>query len=190
MIAAKQITWLFIALIGIACSGWLFTGSRVGIKLDEHTLSTTVDLSIYNLTVHQFDTNGRLINFLHTPFMHHVPKSNTHWLKNPHIIVSQENQPTVDISAQQATALNGGQQITFNNHVIIHQDKDEHTQESTLTSESITYFPKDKLATTLVDITYERAGHTIQALGMKANLAEKRIKLLSQARGTYDPSRG
>jgi lipopolysaccharide export system protein LptC len=190
MIATKQAAWLFAALLCIACSSWYFASSPIVVKLDKHTLSTTADMIINNLTVHQFDTEGRLVNDLKTPLMRHISANNTHWLKNPRIIVSQQNQPAWTIHAQQATALHGGQQIIFNENVIIHQEKDEHTQESTFKTESITYFPKDKLATTLLDITYERPGNIVQSTGMKAYLAEKRVQLLSQAKGTYEARDG
>jgi lipopolysaccharide export system protein LptC len=187
--AAKQAAWLCVMLISLACSGWYFASSKPVRKLDEHTLSTTVDTIVTNLTVHQFDKNGRLASYLKTPLMRHIPVNNTHWLTTPHIIIAQENQPSWEIHAQQATALHGGQQITFNKKVVIHQDKDEHTLESTLKTEALTYFPKDKLATTSLDVTYERPGTIVQSTGMKAYLAEKRV-LLSQARSTYVPNRG
>jgi lipopolysaccharide export system protein LptC len=190
MIAAKQAAWLFIALISLACSGWYFAGSSVTFKLDDHTLSTTTDMVVNNLTVHQFDGDGKLVNYLQTPLMHHIPTNNTHVLKTPHIIIAQENQPDWDIHALQATALYGGQEITFNKSVVVHQGKDDHTQESTFKTEAITYFPKDKMATTLLDVTYETPGNIVQATGMKAYLAEKRVQLLSQARGKYEPSQG
>lgn len=191
MIAAKQAAWLFIALISLACSGWYFASSpAIAKKLDEQTLSTTADVIINNLTVHQFDAHGQIANYLKTPLMHHIPSNNTHWLKAPHVIVTQKNQPSWEIHAEQATSLYGGQEITFKKNVIVHQDKDEHTQESTLKTEAITYYPKDKFATTLLDVTYEGPGHVVQATGMKAYLAEKRVRLLSQARGTYEPNKG
>ena len=190
MNAVKQSVWLFAVLLCLACSSWYFASTKKMIKLDAHTLSTTADMVIDNLTVHQFDTNGHLVNSLQTPVMRHISMNNTHWLKTPHIIITQENQPAWEIHAQQATALYGGQQITFNKDVIIHQEKDEHTQESTLKTESMTYFPKDKLATTLLEVTYEQPGNIVQSKGMTAYLAEKRVKLLSQARGVFNPSRG
>lgn len=190
MIAAKQAAWLFIALISLACSGWYFASSSVKFKLDAHTLSTTTDMVVNNLTVRQFDKEGKLINYLKTPLMHHIPANNTHVFKTPHIIITQDDQPDWDINAQQATALYGGEEITFNKNVIVHQGNDENTQESTFKTEAITYFPKNKMATTPLDVTYESSGNIVQATGMKAYLAEKRVQLLSQARGKYEPKHG
>ena len=190
MNTAKQMTWLLFALVSLAFSGWYFASSKHVTRLDAYTLSTTADTIIHALTVHQFDINGHLVHSLKTPLLRHIALNNTHWLKTPHIIVQQDNQPAWDIHAEQATALYGGQQITFNKNVVIHQNKDEHTEESTFTTQEITYFTKDKLATTPLDITYERAGNIVQSKGMKAYLADKRVVLLSNARGTYVPNHG
>lgn len=160
------------------------------IKLDQRTLSRTTDITINDLVVHQFDTKGQLVNSLKTPLMHHVALNDTHVLKTPHIVIAQENQPAWEIRADQATSQHGGQEITFNKNVIIHQAQDDRTLESTLKTESMTYFPKDKLATTILEVTYERPGNIVQSTGMKAYFAEKRVLLLSNARGTYAPNPG
>jgi lipopolysaccharide export system protein LptC len=186
----KQTTWLLAAILSLSFSGWYFSGTTKKPRLDEKTLSTTADMIIYNLTVQQFDAGGQLINALETPLMHHIPSKNTHWLKNPHVSITQQNEPAWEIQAQQATAIYGGQQITFNKQVVIHQAKNESTQESTLKTESLTYFPKKKFATTSLAVIYERPGSIVQSTGMKVYLAEKRVVLLSQARGTYVPTEG
>jgi len=190
MNAAKQAAWMFVALIGLACSGWYYASAPTVFTLNEQALSTTVDIVIRQLIVHQFDANGQLAHYLHTPLMQHTPFNNTHWLKNPHIKIAQKNQPPWDIRAEHATALHNGKQITFNKHVLIHQKKDAHTQESTLATEEITYFPENKLATTPKLVEFTQAGNVMKSTGMKAWLAENRVQLLSNAQGTYVPEHG
>lgn len=190
MNATKQAIWLFVALASLACSGWYFASSTPLNTLDEHTLSTTADVTVHDLTIHQYDSNGQLSHYLHTPLMRHIPENNTHWFKTPHIIIAQQNQAPWEIHAQQATAINGGQQISFDKHVVVRQKKDGHSEESTFKTEQITYYPKDKLAMTLLDVIYEQPGTTVRSTGMKAYLADKRIQLLSQARGSYVPKQG
>lgn len=188
--AVRQATWLFIALLALASSGWYFASSSLVIKLDKQTLTTTPDAIISQLTVQQFDAKGQLTHYLQTPLMNHLPLNNTHELTTPHIIIAQPNQPFWDIHAKHATALLGGQQITFNDNVIIHQKKDKHRPETTFTTEELSYFPKDKRATTSKDITFVQAENVIRSTGMNAYLAENRVQLLSNARGTYVPNHG
>lgn len=190
MMAAKQAAWLVVMLVSLACSGWYFASTSSSIKLDARTLSTTNDMTVHQLTVRQFDAQGQLANYLTTPLLHHIPEKNTHWLKNPKIVITQKNQPAWEINADEATSLLGGQEITLNKNVVIHQNQGKTNEASSLKTEAITYFPKDKFATTPLDVTFEQMGSTVQAKGMDAYLAEKRVKLLSQARGTYVPKRG
>lgn len=186
MNAAKQAAWLSIALIILAFSGWYFAGSGPVAKLDAKTLSTTPDAIVTNLTVRQFNTKGSLANYLQTPLMHHIPQDNTHTLQSPHILVTQpEEQQIWDIRSHYATAVNGGAQITFTKQVVIHQQNAQNP-ESIFKTEELVYFPRDKLAITDKEVTFEQPGNLIQSKGMKAWLVEKRVQL-SNARGTYDP---
>ena len=190
MNALKQATWLFLTLIALACSGWYFASDKAIIKLDDRILSTTPDTIITKLTLQQFDAKGHVSHYLQTPLMHHLPFNNTHYLTTPYILVSQDNQTPWEIHALEATATQGGQQIRFNKNVIIHQTKDEHTQETTLTTEEITYFPQKHLATTPKDVTFAQSGNMVTSTGMNAYLAENRVQLLSNAQATYESHHG
>lgn len=188
MNAAKQAIWLFFTMIALACSGWYFAISPLIVKLDDQTLANTADSVVSNLTVRQFDAEGMLVNFLESPEMQHVPDKNTNLFKSPHIILKQENQTSWDIRSKKAQSINKGEQITLVENVIIHQDKSEHTQESTFKTEELTYFPKQKLASTALAVVFEQAGSIVHAIGMKAYLEDKHVELLSKARATYEPN--
>lgn len=190
MNAVQQAVWLFFTLIILACSGWYFTNLNTVAKLDNETLSTTIDTTVSQLTVRQFNTEGLLINLLTTPMMHHIPKGDVHLLETPHIIIAQENQPYWDIRSQKATSFEGGQRITFIKDVVVHQNPGDKTQESTLKTEEVTYYPKENKATTELFVTFEQPGNFIQSTGMNAYLDEKRVELLHQARGRYAPEKG
>jgi len=190
MNVANQATWLFFTLIILACSGWYFANLETVTKLDKETLSSTIDTTVSKLTVRQFSDEGLLINLLTTPLMQHIPKGDVHLLQTPHVIIAQKDQPTWEISSETARSFKGGKKITFIKHVVVHQNPGDKTQESTLKTEEITYFPKEKRATTDLFVTYEQPGNFIQSTGMNAYLDEKRVELLHQARGMYAPAKG
>ena len=52
----------------------------------------------------------------------------------------------------------------------MHQKPGEKTQESTLKTEEVTYFPKEKKATTILFVTFEQPGNIVQSKGMNAYL--------------------
>lgn len=190
MNAAKQAFYLFATLILLACSGWYFASSGTKFKLNAETLLTTTDTVVTQLHLRQFSSTGELANSLQSPLIRHVPKNNAHWLKTPHITITKGEQGLWEINARQATAIYGGTKITFKDNVSIHQHKSAHNEESSFSTEALTYYPKTKHAITSRDILFEQPGHKVQAKGMKADLEKKHVELLSQARGVYDPNRG
>lgn len=187
---AKQAIWLFLTLIMLACSGWYFANLETKVKLDTETLSSTIDTTVSKLTVRQFNKDGSLANLLVTPLMQHIPKGDVHLLASPRITVTQEDRPSWEIQSKKAKSFNGGEKIIFIQNVVVHQNPGDKTQESTLKTEEVTYFPKEKKATSDLLVTYEQPGNFIQSTGMNAYLDEKRVELLHQARGSYAPAKG
>lgn len=190
MNAAKQVIWLFFTLIILACSGWYYGHTNLLTRLDSETLANSVETTVSQLKVSQFDNEGTLVNLLTTPTMQHIQKGDLYLFESPHILVSQEQQPPWDISSKNATSFEGGKRITFTGNVIVHQNQGNKSQGSTLKTEEVTYFPKEKKASTDLLVTYEQPGNIIQSKGMNAYLDEKRVELLHQARGSYVPENG
>lgn len=142
-----------------------------------------------DFTLHVYDTQGKLLNELQSPLVRHIPQNNTNWLKNPHIIMTENNQSEWRIDAEEATTKNGGEEIVFNKRVVIKQLSNKQSVQSTFKTDSLTYFPQKKFATTTDHITFIQPGHVVKAKGMNAYLAEKRIQLLSHTRGIYEPTK-
>jgi len=184
----KQTIWLFFAAFLLIGSGWYYKQLKPSIRLDNETLSTTIDSTVSKLTVRQFNEKGELVNLLTTPLMEHIPKDNVHLLQTPHIRIKEPDQPAWEINSLTAKSYEGGERITFINKVVVHQNADKKTQESTFKTEKVTYFPKEKRATTDLFVTFEQPGNIVESTGMNAYLEEKRVELLHGAKGSYAPS--
>lgn len=186
----KNALWLFLFLLCSVYSAWSVLDNKPKITLSEDKLATAADAFVKELTVVQFDKLGKLTHYLHSKSMTHTPLQDEHLLITPHIIVSEGDNPPWEIHAKEATAINHGQEVTFNNDVIIHQKSTQNTEGSILKTNSMTYYPKDKLAISLAQVIFTQAGNEVRSLGMKAFLAENRVQLLSNARGIYVPNQG
>jgi lipopolysaccharide export system protein LptC len=189
MNTAKQLVWLFFTLVILACSGWYYSHTNLLMRLDSETLANSVETTVSQLKVRQFDTEGTLVNLLSTPTMQHIQNGDVYLFEHPHILVSQENQQPWDIHSKTGKAIAGGDRIIFAGNVIVRQKHGDNSQ-STLKTEEVTYFPKEKKASTDLLVTYEQPGNIIQSKGMNAYLDEKRVELLHQARGSYVPEKG
>ncbi|WP_058535629.1 LPS export ABC transporter periplasmic protein LptC [Legionella saoudiensis] len=190
MNAAKQVIWLFLLLVTLAGSGWYYSHSSSIMRLDSETLANSVDTTISKVKVRQFDEKGALTTLLATPKMRHIQKGDMYFFQKPHILVSQEQQPPWDIRSKHAKSFAGGERIVFIGDVVVHQTQGDNVQASTLKTEEVTYYPKEKKASTDLLVTYEQPGNIIQSQGMNAYLDEKRVELLHQARGSYVPANG
>lgn len=186
MNATKQAVWLFCALIALAGSGMYFASSKPVKRLDDQTLSKTADIVVSNLVIRRFDLTGKLIHYLQTPLLQHIPENNMHLVSLPRLSIAEANQPSWEISAKMAKGLEGGKQITFIQDVIIHQGKNKKGQESTIKTEILNYFPESKIASTEAAVSFEQPGSIVHSKGMKAYLEDKRVQL-SHARATFEP---
>lgn len=186
----KQTSWLIISLLILLYSGWYFAQRETIVRLDSEALSTTIDTTITKLTLSQFDESGQLLNRLQTPLVEHLPKGDVHFLQTPAILITQDNQTPWEINSLRAISYNNGERIVFKDNVVINQRSGKKNQDSTLKTEEVTYFPNEKKATSDLLVTFEQPGHFIQSKGMIAYLDEKRVELLHQARGSYEPNKG
>lgn len=190
MNSIKQALSFLCILILLAGSSWYFGSSTVLEKLDEGTLSRTADMFVHNLKVHKFDADGILVHQLSAPSMQHYPQDDSYIFQKPFIIVNQKDQPAWNIRSEKAQSRHAAETITFTEQVVVHQNAGKTTQESTMTTEKIVYYPKEKKASSDALVTFEQPGNTLQSTGMTAWLAEKRVQLLHQARGKYVPKVG
>lgn len=186
----KQALSFLCILILLAGSSWYFGSTPLLEKLDEGTLSRTADMFVHNISIHQFDAEGMLMHQLDSPYMKHYPRDDSYIFQKPFIIVNQKDQPAWNIRSEKAQSLHAAESILFSQNVVVHQDSDKNTQESTLTTEKIVYYPGEKKASSDVLVTFEQPGNRVQSTGMTAWLAEKRVQLLHQARGKYVPKVG
>ncbi len=188
MSGARQSLWIFLLLMSIAGSGWYFARPAEKFRLDQQTLAVTADMMVHELSVKQFNEQGQLVNHLTTPYLEHIPSNDTYTLSQPEIRVLQQDQSHWVIHSNKAIAVNRGEKITFQDHVVIDQLAEAKHPASQFRTDSISYFPKLQKAITQEYIVFEQPGTIVESIGMEAWLAEKKVNLLKRARGRYVPT--
>lgn len=160
------------------------------LNLDKEALKKTVDMTIKDISIKEFNKNGELTNFIESQEINHIPQNDTHILTGPHIIVQEGNQEPWDINAKTARAIHGGEKVTFSNDVKIVQKKPANVGDIKLYTDKITYFPNKKYAITKNDVKLQQNNSIVEATGLKAFLTESRIQFLKNARGRYEQTNG
>lgn len=166
---------------------WLRNTSQYSHLLDHSALEQTANVIIYDLKFRQYNANGTLLHFLETPKMRHIQKNNLHILTMPHLIVTETDKEPWEIHADLGTVFNKSEKIVLDHHVLINQHKQD--EEMVLKTEHLTYFPKEKRATTSSEVVMTQGGTNIRSKGLVANLANNQIHM-NNARGRHVQTMG
>ena len=179
---------LFSVITVLATSAWFFlTHSSKPFKAVADNIP---DHHFTSLHVEQFSKTGLPVYDLNTPAAYHLPHEDIHYLTAPHILVTQVKQPAWTIQSERATITAKGEEITFQNHVVIKHEAYQTTKAGILKSEELHYFTKKKYASTPLLVTWEQDDKKLEAIGMHADLISHHIELLKDVRAHYRPAHG
>lgn len=138
----------------------------------------------------QFNPLGQKRAEMQTPKLLHFTDQDSSILTTPYLVLySQNNKAPWIISSQTGKTFNGTRKIDLIDNVVIHQPSGAENTDTVITTSLLHVFPKNQLANTDQLVTLVQSGVKITSKGMNAYLDQKRVTLLSQARGLYDPTK-
>jgi len=144
-----------------------------------------VDFFVINAHRVQFEPDGRLHSELASPKIEHLLGSEISLLETPDLLLYQEDGQPWRIQSEKAEVSPDGKQVELIENVrISHQDKKN--GDTLVTSPQITLFTEDNYATTNAPVRIEAMHGVTSGIGMQAWLKERKLNLLSTARGQYE----
>lgn len=186
MNTTRSIHLVFAALFMLATAAWFFLTDPPKLTLNKN--KEIPDHRFQTLHVQQFDQEGHIMYNLKAPSGYHLPGSDTFYITTPHVIVTKPKQPTWTIDAEKAVVTAKGQEIRLEKNVTVQHDAYKDQAAGLFKTEAITYFPKQKVASTPLKILWEQGENHMEAEGMDANLATRHIELHKNIQGTYRPA--
>ncbi|MFA7553769.1 MAG: LPS export ABC transporter periplasmic protein LptC [Spongiibacteraceae bacterium] len=140
---------------------------------------------LFNSRSIQYNEQGILDTIITSPHAEQNPKDNSVTLDEPRIHLYRQGQLNWKARAQIGTIYNSGNKVDLEQQVVaISSD-----QTMSLHTAKLTVFPNTKLAETDQPVALLDSTSSTHATGMKANLDQKTIELLSNVRGQYEPQR-
>ncbi len=177
---------LFTVLSLSATSAWLFLTDTS--KPFKRATKDIPDNRFTSLHVEQFSKTGARVYTLDVPSAYHLPDTNMHYLTSPHIAITQVNQPTWNIQSLRASITPEGEEIIFQNNVVITHDAYENNKPGVFKTEELHYFTKKKHASTPLLVTWEQEDKDLKATGMQADLVSHRVELIKDVRAHFRPA--
>lgn len=133
------------------------------------------------------DKQGKPKLILKTPKMIHFSKDDTTRLVLPHLTLYRESPQPWYITSKYAKASQGIETVNFWEEVEVTHAADLHSPDTKIKTTALTVYPNKKTAETTEFITMIQPNMIVTATGMFADMNTGDVKLLSEARGQYDP---
>jgi lipopolysaccharide export system protein LptC len=121
--------------------------------------------------------------------MVHYPDGDTTVLTAPKFVSHGSIKAPLTITSSEAVVSANGQHVYFQDDVRVTRAPYESTSELVVKTSFLHVIPDDKIAKTDRMVTVTEAAGTITAVGLELSSDTRIIKLLSNVRGTYDPSK-
>lgn len=185
----QQYIYLFFLLILLGFSGWYYMQSSFNLNiLSPKIIAYLPDIMVEDLTLTQFDTQGKPAHSFYTPQLTHFPHKSMSQYTSPQITLTPEGQEPWSIHSNAGEAEDGINKIILIGNVVMHQNATNNEKEKTIKTEEITYYTKKNWATTQKKIFFEQPGLSVQSVGLAADLKEQQIFLLHQVSSIYEPN--
>lgn len=133
------------------------------------------------------DKEGHLKLKIVSPKLIHYVSDDTTRLYFPKLTLYRKSPKPWLITAKNAKATDGIENIDFWDNVVIHHEEDDRNPSTLIKTSALTVFPNQNLAETEKHITLIQPSLKVNAKGMKANLNTGDVNLLSEAKGEYAP---
>lgn len=146
----------------------------------------TPDSYMVNVSYLRTNEQGSHDLLVTSPYVTHYQVQDSANIRSPIIKMFKKDQEWI-ATAKEAKSFNGMQRLELHQDVKVRQLPSKNKAETTLLTESLTAFPKEDLVKTNEKVTIIQPGLNITGVGMRGDLKNGNIQLLSQTKGHYDP---
>ena len=171
-------------VIAIVLYAVLTPNTPVSLFQEESLLIDEPDAFVTNAIYRTFDVKGNLTSVLHSERAKHFPDTDIGFLTKPDLQLYQEGESNWHATSEE------GQFDVKNDHLVLSGNvtilgEDRKGTPFTMTTDKLNYANKSDFIETDLPVKIVSVDSEITAIGMTANLTEKKINLLSKVKGHY-----
>ncbi len=142
------------------------------------------DAFMNDVSVRQFNRAGQLSESLDASRIEHDPARQLNELTAPRLRLIRADNSSVTMTSVSGTIADNRELVLLAGSVRV-QDNRHSTAPTTLTTELLKVYPGQDRAETDRAVTIRSGSSILRGIGMQADLAQSRVKLLSNVQGTY-----
>lgn len=143
------------------------------------------DIYLRNTTAKSYDNSGELNHIVTASNTKHYKEKQLTELNSPALQLKQDDGAQWHASANKGSSKENGETFELNGQVILKQYSQDQTLETEITTSALTLQPQLKQAASDEAVIMRTPEHNIKAVGLKANLEDKQVELLSNVQGEH-----
>ncbi len=180
--------WVALLLIALAALSWWLQGSvePVSQQIFEK-MQHEPDYYMDEFESTALNLVGKPAHKLYADNLKHYANNDSATLERPHLVVFRSEDEFWDIRAESGLVLNGGETILLQGEVIILRITATDIEALQIYTSNLTVYPYVKYMETAARVKIKDGRGRTTAIGMKTDLRQHRIELLSAVRGSYEP---
>lgn len=140
-------------------------------------------------TYKAYDKEGQLHSQIDAFQMKHYVRNDTSTFNDPKILIYTDDRIPWHITSKHGKSQNGTKKLFLYDDVVLHQPQQPNHPEITINTSELTIYPARSFAETNKNVQIKRPGTVIHGKGIEANLKKGIVKLLTESRGVYEPSK-
>ena len=176
-----------VLLLAAIVTGWSAWQQRIE-PPEASTASTRADYVLHDFELVALDTQGQESFTLRAPRLSRDPNDKTLSIATPLFLIPDKDGQRWEVRSQTGWVSADNSEVRLRKQVVAISPPGDATR-STLKTEQLNVFPDKNTATSAVLVTVTGPASTMRGTGMRADLASKRIELLSQVSMSHDPTR-
>ena len=156
------------------------------IDLPKANVNRSPDWFMIKAKATKIDETGQIAGSIQSPLLRHYTLDNRVAITAPFFILYDKDRLPWHITAEKSDIFRGrDERVEFYGHVLVKQMPGKNSNEITLMTEHLTYYPKTSQALTKEPVTITEPGATVHSIGFQADFKQSIIKFLSQTQTQY-----
>jgi lipopolysaccharide export system protein LptC len=178
---------LLALLLAALLSGWWFYGADSPESQIPDTAVDDFDYFLSDFELAEMDQRGELKHTLIAENLYHYPDREQSTLAQPRMMFYEESRMAWKISAEQGIIQDEDRQVFLSGDVRINYMSQRPEQDFEIFTERLNVWQEEQRAETGDPVRIEQLSGTTSSTGMKAEFDVRRLDLLSEVRGHYEP---
>lgn len=179
--------WIALLLLVVALSWWLQRSAEPESQQAFEQMQHEPDYYMDEFELTSLNLAGKPAHKLYADNMKHYSTDDSATLERPHLVVFRNEDEFWDIRAESGLVLTGGETVLLQGEVTVLRITATDVEALQIYTSDLTVRPHAKYVETAAAVKIKDDRGETTAIGMRADLNQRRVELLSKVRGIYEP---